>query len=152
MSVDFKNEESLDQYFQFLDYLSESGRNGIEPIGSAGAKVLHELLKRGHERFVVNGKLVFESQMKSIVNTGGTEHEGEKFNLKFNGQRLFIKSFNKNSIKSDAFAADMVHVKVMHGLGLGINSDLVLVNGVYYLIMEKLSGINIKRRLETKKH
>jgi len=135
-------------YIQQLTNLTESYKSGIQARADLEAATSASLITEGHEKFVSNRDFVFSGTMKR-VKTSGVEHEAA-FRAVHNGRKLFIKQIS-TSLKSDMQLSmatlDVLHAKILNSLGLGPRTDLVFIKGSYYIVMDEVSGINIKETL-----
>jgi hypothetical protein len=100
----------------------------------------------GNDKFLDNGEFVFRESMKEMKHAGGATHAGI-FTAKYNGQSFIIKRQARTSFDKTSIVDEIHNLNILHSLGLTPKTYFVEQGGDYFLVMEKLPGINIKEVL-----
>jgi len=104
---------------------------------------LRGYLKDGQKKFLTNdGQLVFKNDMKTVIGSSGF-FIAAAFTALYNGKSYFVKEL-KNDSPKETLLFEIQNAKMLFLLGLSPKVELVESNEAYYLVMENLSGINIK--------
>lgn len=104
-------------------------------------------LELGKNRYITSTPQNFRDSFKSIKGAGGKDNQGV-FRAAHADGPLVIKAL-KEYRSIFEYLNEVFNAKVIHALGFGPRTDLVNIEGEYFLVMEEVSGINIKEVLRS---
>lgn len=102
-------------------------------------------LTRGTHRWIVAGQLIFTLGKNIKRGLVDGENNSGLYEFTHQGKAYFVKGLATITPMNARKAYDEERVAtVLHQLGVGPKTDIIIISDRFYLVMEKVAGVNIK--------